>query len=408
MPVSFRRSLLAAALPLGYALQVDASMNTCPWIGFSLDFEQSMCAYMELEAFADESGEYRRDSLEHNNWRTFPDCFDDYCVYTNDNFHGKGLSLITTASNHHRVKELQIPQTALELGYEKTRIAEIPDKGRGLIATKTIRKGERILAAKPALLVHRDAFRQVAMQDMFYLMDLAVSNLPKARRESYMGQAGSMGSHKITDILFTNSFQVTLGGHDGFHYANFPEVSVLNHDCRPNMAFFIDGNLTHHTHAVRDISPGEELTISYVDALQIRSERQERTRNSLGFSCTCSQCTLPKEELDASDDRIRTISRIERELSNVNSKEPSPAMIEEYIALYKTEGLDHNIAGAYTLAALNYNFLGKATLAKKCARLSAEAGRLENGPDAGDVREMTVLAEDPESHWSWKAKADRL
>lgn len=174
------------------------------------------------------------------------------------------------------------------------------------------------------------------------------------------------------------------------------------------MAFFIDSNLTHHTHAVRDIEPGEELTISYIDTLQDRSGRQERTRNSLGFACACSRCTLPKEEADASDERIRAISRIERELSDFNSKQPSPAMIEEYITLYKTEGLDYNIAGAYTLAALNYNFLGKTALAKEYARLSAEAGQLENGPDAGDVREMAILVSNPEAHWSWNAKPYRF
>ncbi|KAK5628459.1 hypothetical protein RRF57_004174 [Xylaria bambusicola] len=174
------------------------------------------------------------------------------------------------------------------------------------------------------------------------------------------------------------------------------------------MAFYVDKNLTHHTHAVRDIEPGEELTISYVDTLQIRSARQERMRNSLGFSCACPSCTRPKEESNASDNRIRVISRMESELSDFNSKTISPALIERYLSLYRTEGLDNNIAGAYTLAALNYNFFGNAGLAKKYAQLSAEAGRLENGPDAGDVREMITLANDPKSHWSWNVKPYRL
>jgi uncharacterized protein (DUF849 family) len=127
-------------------------------------------------------------------------------------------------------------------------------------------------------------------------------------------------------------------------------------------------------------------------------------RNSLGFSCGCSQCTLSKKESDASDDRLLSISRLERELSDFNSKTTSPATIEEYVALYRIERLEYKIAGAYTLAALNYNMLGKAGMAKKYARLSVEAGLLESGPDAADVGQMKNLADDPKSHWSWNVK----
>ncbi|KAI0525847.1 hypothetical protein F5B22DRAFT_256352 [Xylaria bambusicola] len=404
--------LSAAALPLGYALQADPSRNTCPWSGVSPDFGRFMQFPMDIMEFPDDvqdPGSFYANSgissLERNTWRTSPDCFEEYCVYTSDGFFDKGISLITTASNHARVAHIQPPQKGSTSHQEKTRIANIPGKGKGLVATRMIHRGDRIMTTSPALLVHRNAFRELSLEDINYLMDVAVNNLPKSRKESYMSQAGS---RKIIDILFTNSFQVTLGGNDGFHYGNYPEVSILNHDCRPNMAFYVDNNLTHHTHAVRDIKPGEELTISYVDTLQIRSARQERLRNSLGFSCACSSCTLSKEESNASDNRIRAISRIESELSDFNSKTTSPAMIEEYLSLYRTEGLDNSIAGAYTLAALNYNFFGNAKLAEKYAQLSVEAGQLENGPDAGDVREMIILAKNPKSHWSWNVKPYRL
>lgn len=240
MLVPFQHSLLVAALPLGHAFQADTGINTCPWNGLSADLEQLVHSSLDMDVSADDTrtprGSYVYkgiDDLKRNRWRAAPDCFDKYCVYTNDDFFGKGISLITTASNHGRVKQIQMPRTAMKLGYEKTRIVEIPGRGRGLVATRPIRRGERIMAAKPALLVHREAFRELPIEDMYYLMDMAVDNLPTARKESYMAQASSMGSHKITDIFFTNTFQLTVGGHDGFHYGNFPEVSVINHDCRP-------------------------------------------------------------------------------------------------------------------------------------------------------------------------------
>ncbi|KAK5628458.1 hypothetical protein RRF57_004173 [Xylaria bambusicola] len=241
MRVAFPCSLLAAAtLPLGYALQADPSKNTCPWNGLSRDYEPLVQFPMDTIEFPDDVRDSRSSYVDssvssptRNSWRTFPDCFEEYCVYTNNGFFNKGISLITTASNHARVAQIQIPQKDSILYQEKTRIVDIPGKGKGLVATRMIRRGERIMTANPALLVHRDAFRELSLEDINYLMDVAVDNLPKSRKESYMSQAGLMGSHKITDILFTNSFQVTVGGNDGFHYGNYPEVSILNHDCRP-------------------------------------------------------------------------------------------------------------------------------------------------------------------------------
>jgi hypothetical protein len=82
-------------------------------------------------------------------------------------------------------------------------------------------------------------------------------------------------------------------------------------------------------------------------------------------------------------------------------------MIEQLLALYKKERLEFKIAGAYTLAALSYNMFGKLGMARKYARQSVEAGLLESGPDALDVREMRDLADDPKSHWSWNMKPHR-
>lgn len=77
------------------------------------------------------------------------------------------------------------------------------------------------------------------------------------------------------------------------------------------------------------------------------------------------------------------------------------------MALYRKERLDYKIAEAYTLAALNYNLFGKVDMAKKYALLAVEAGQLESGPDAADVQQMKIIANDPKSHWSWNMKPHR-
>ncbi len=43
-------------------------------------------------------------------------------------------------------------------------------------------------------------------------------------------------------------------------------VSRLNHACTPNMAYYFDKeSMEMRVYAARDVWPGEELTISYVE-----------------------------------------------------------------------------------------------------------------------------------------------
>jgi hypothetical protein len=212
-------------------------LDVCLWDGLSTISEQHTCLSSEVAASIRE--DVISDQVEQNSsskssaWNTSR-CLGEYCVYTDKGFGGQGISLITTELNYHRVREVQASEPAPELIYEKIRVESIPGKGKGLIATKTIHGGERLMAAKPALLVHRNAFMDLQPEDIYNLIDIAVDSLEPSRRASYVAQAGTMGGHKNTDILFTNSFQLSIGNHDeGFHYGSFPEISFLNHDCRP-------------------------------------------------------------------------------------------------------------------------------------------------------------------------------
>lgn len=233
-------SLLTAIIPAANTLSAHVIQEYCPWNTLSLPLEQCMClsgnAVRSHGDVTNRPSSKKHDdsrSLKSNIWRASSDCFEGYCVYTNDGFFGEGISLVTTATNYRRVTQIQVPETTPISYREKSRTADIPGKGRGLVAIRTIRRGEQIMATRPALLVHRNIFGDLPLQEVYQLMDMAINNLSKPRRESYLAQAATMGGHRITDILFTNSFQIALKDSDGFHYGNFPEVSLLNHDCRP-------------------------------------------------------------------------------------------------------------------------------------------------------------------------------
>lgn len=171
-----------------------------------------------------------------------------------------------------------------------------------------------------------------------------------------------------------------------------------------SVAFYIDDSLTHHTHAIRDIRQGEELTISYLDSFRAREVRQARSHSSWGFACKCWQCSLPKWEADESDARLYTLYKIENQLADLGNKDSTPEMIEQLIGLYNVERLHFKIADAYTIAALNYNIFGMVDMAKKYATLSIEQGLLEHGPEAPDIGAMRAILANAEEHWTYNRR----
>lgn len=169
------------------------------------------------------------------------------------------------------------------------------------------------------------------------------------------------------------------------------------------MAFYInDSDMRHYTHAVRDIQPGEELTISYVNSLSSRQVRQDRAHRNWGFGCTCTHCSLPAHLVRSSDNRLGKIWEIEQQMSHWNGVKIDEDMIELLITLYRQEQLDHSHgSNAYRLAALNYNSLGMEEEAVEYAKLAEAQLLLEKGPLSKNLAVMRELLREPKAHWSW-------
>lgn len=155
---------------------------------------------------------------------------------------------------------------------------------------------------------------------------------------------------------------------------------------------------------MRDITAGEELSITYVGQMQTRSERQARLRRIWGFECTCAQCRLNATEAAASDARLAAIRRLEDDLAVFNETELRGVTAESgpaLVRLYEEERLHIYLAQALTRAALNFALFGQTERAREYAREAAEAMDREVGPHSVDARSMRLLAEDPKAHWTW-------
>lgn len=67
-----------------------------------------------------------------------------------------------------------------------------------------------------------------------------------------------------------------------------------------------------NTIAVKDIAPGDEITIYYGKAEGTRVQRQWNLERRYRFKCTCITCSLTGSELEASDARRVEIERLIR------------------------------------------------------------------------------------------------
>lgn len=82
--------------------------------------------------------------------------------------------------------------------------------------------------------------------------------------------------------------------------------SSCNHSCIPNAeAAFPDNNFLLHLSALRDIQPGEEICISYLDCCQrdrSRHSRHKTLRENYLFVCSCPKCTSQADEADVTSE----------------------------------------------------------------------------------------------------------
>jgi hypothetical protein len=81
----------------------------------------------------------------------------------------------------------------------------------------------------------------------------------------------------------------------------YPITSLyIRHSCRPNSAaIYIKG--VQHIIALEDISPGEPITISYVDLTATKQERLVELRKRFGpdYECDCIRCSGKLQTIDA-------------------------------------------------------------------------------------------------------------
>lgn len=170
---------------------------------------------------------------------------DTYCAYTKADFAGgRGITVLTTpnvAKEMEGYPAFADPAVTADMNdlvggefgpppYERR---AFPGKGVGLVANRTIVRGERIMQETPTLVYNRDMFTWFADQYRLSLSWHGVYRLPDETRDELLALHKHHGGDEVDDLMRTNAFGAYYGDQWALHNNVFPRISRFNHDCRP-------------------------------------------------------------------------------------------------------------------------------------------------------------------------------
>ncbi len=208
------------------------------------------------------------------------------------------------------------------------RAQTLEGKGVGLVATRLIAAGELICTERPiyvtryGLQVPWAPNRTLAgakPEGVFY--SAALNGLSEDVSEKFyaLQNAYPPTYDLVPGILNTNCLSITIGeAYTSDYFGCFPTLSRLNHDCRPNAKYMFDKEIFEgQVRAMRNIQPGQEITIPYTQLAAPREERQRSLFANRCFVCACGTCSLPPDRQRESDARREKIRELKRKLEDV-------------------------------------------------------------------------------------------
>ncbi|KAG6091725.1 hypothetical protein E4U30_006366 [Claviceps sp. LM220 group G6] len=185
-------------------------------------------------------------------------------------------------------------------------VRDVPGKGKGLVATRNITKGTRILCERPLISIPNG----ISNEDRQCIIYDKVEVMNKKERDIFLSFPNryefSDPATQYNGIFITSSILAASEPHQIF--AIFPNASRINHDCNNNSLKDWNHDTHRYTvHAMRDIHAGEEITVSYETFLTNHETRQQRFKDFLHFTCICRTCHLPYEQREERDHKIDQI-----------------------------------------------------------------------------------------------------
>lgn len=180
--------------------------------------------------------------------------------------------------------------------------ADRPELGRFLVADRPLARGELLLREEPLLRTtgprQRAPFPDAAAvaaslrgAELFVPCDDVSAAVRRVRAEAPAGESEDVLF--IREVMHFNSF--STGSAAGC--CVFATLSRANHSCKPSCTVESDKGILR---TLRDISVGEELTISYLKGESLllpRERRMAELQDHWEFSCCCERCAAPADDM---------------------------------------------------------------------------------------------------------------
>jgi hypothetical protein len=200
-----------------------ASLRTCHRYD---NFDRVTHEY-PLEEYSDEDELWHEvtniEQTYSNVWSYRPRCIQNgnteqiYCVYTSTTFaRNRGISIFTSPKNAASI--VLLPPFTNPTILEGTDIytnspyeaRDLPGRGIGLVANRTLHRGDMVFRSTPVFVVDDEIFIDVPDNLRHAMQGYAVESLPPETRELYIDLCAHFGGDKVEDIIHTNAFQLEV------------------------------------------------------------------------------------------------------------------------------------------------------------------------------------------------------
>lgn len=285
------------------------------------------------------------------------------------------------------------------------KIEDLPGKGKGLIATNDITPGTLVMSESYLITteVVTDHDEDVTEKDL----EKALKSLSLESQHSYRSLHNNFPEdtkHPLSGIVRSNAYPL---GIDSEHGGVFPNISRINHSCLPNVVqYWNELAEKEEVHAVRPITKGEEITTSY-HQFGTSEERKQLLKAHFRFNCACILCSLPPEELQASDERLSRAQELDDIIGNseICYYEPEKVLnsCRSQLKIYEQEGIkDGRLARLYYDAFQLCNMHADLARARCFAKYYCNEKKIAEGSDSINVLEMKPFVKNPARHGSYE------
>ncbi|CAO2655258.1 Nn.00g103220.m01.CDS01 [Neocucurbitaria sp. VM-36] len=337
-----------------------------------------------------------------------------FCAYTNSNYNnGRGISFVVTpevaATITSETFGLGVGGLDGQVGGEMGmwEVKESKEMGKGLFSRKDIAAifaGESLIIKTPVLFVSKELLDTPSTSRKQLVLHKAVEQLPEETRVIVEDLAVSRDGG-VEDIVLTNGITVKWPWADEIPalLAVTPEVARINHACRPNALWrFNDYTLAFDVFAIKNIKPGEEITLSYGFETRSHRRRVKSIEANLGFTCRCPLCRANDTAIEESNDRLSEIKALKSVLPSDQKDSPQLlGLLPNLISILEEEDLHTEIPMYEEILAYTWSSFGIEDRAKYWAGRARRHWAVIAGKESWEQRRCGDLENDVKAHATW-------